>query len=254
MTVTSAEERIIWSADVWSEEELMKVLQAVPALKIVKLDRLLLTTVGLDLIPRVQHRGFKVFADAKIIEIPSKMEDLARLHLHYRPFMLNCMAGGLSHGVLEHENREEIDGLKRFADACHKVGTKPCGVTVLTSKQPYIVQAEFSRETVDQVLYYAEWLLKCGFTDIVCSPQEVKYLRQESRFDSLQLNTPGIRMEGDSVNDQGRVDMPDGAILAGADRLVVGRSLTKDPAGNFPKLLAMVESALLRRGEQHANS
>jgi orotidine-5'-phosphate decarboxylase len=44
--------------------------------------------------------------------------------------------------------------------------------------------------------------------------------------------TPGIRLAGDDAHDQARVSTPAEAVTAGADYLVIGRSVTqaRDPA------------------------
>jgi orotidine-5'-phosphate decarboxylase len=161
--------------------------------------------------------------------------------------MLNCMAGALSNGLVMHNDLNMVDGLKRFADACHKAGVRPCAVTVLTSKQPNVVDAEFNgRDSGEQVLFYVDKLLAFGFTDVVCSPEEVALIRSEERFDGLNLNTPGVRRPGSSTDDQARTDTPFGAFKAGSDRIVSGRDLTKseDPAKTLDAMVGESAKAL----------
>ncbi len=93
-------EQIIWSADVPDEAALMRHLDRMPDLRLVKVDRLLATEAGLGIVDRLNERGLRVFDDAKIIEIPSKVVGIACKHLAHRPWMLNCMAGVQSSGVL----------------------------------------------------------------------------------------------------------------------------------------------------------
>jgi orotidine-5'-phosphate decarboxylase len=230
-------EVIIWSADV-DEATLDEVLVDGCPLQYVKLDRLGLTKMQLRKIRDVQERGFSVFADAKIAEIPDKVLEVAKLHLEYRPWMLNCMANISSSGIIKHEDVKKIDGLKRFADLCLAAGTKPCAVTVLTSKTEAMVEREYNGRTpIDQVLVYVEMLLDAGFTDVVCSPLEVPAIRAEARFNKLDLNTPGIRLPESDVRDQARVNTPAAAKAAGATRLVIGSDLTNgDFAENFRRI------------------
>ncbi len=235
----NADEVIIWSADVPDEETMMGCLDRLPHLKAIKVDRLFLTGTDHSVIDRLNDRGLLVFDDAKIIEIPSKLAAIAEKHLKHRPWMLNCMAGAISNGV--YSEAEQLDGLMQFADACHSVGTRPCGVTVLTSKSAEVVREEFNgRSSVDQVLYYVEQLLIAGFTDVVCSTEEVAAIRSESRFDSLALNVPGIRLPSSSQDDQARVGTPGGTLEAGATRLVIGRDLTSNPAENWDKIVGHI--------------
>lgn len=230
-------DRIIWSADVANEAVLMAVLNAMTKLRIVKIDRLFLTGIDLSVIDRLNELGLKSFIDAKIVEIPSKLEAIARKYLVHKPWMLNCMAGAASSMVLTNEDRDKIDGLKRFADACHEVGTKPCGVSVLTSKSEEVIMREFCRLNTEQVLCYAEMLVDCGFTDMVCSPSELVAIRSDSRFNKLELNTPGIRPIDSDVGDQVRISTPEWAFENGVDRIVLGRPITQgNPAENLRKI------------------
>lgn len=234
-------DRIIWSADVADETALMAALDQMPDLRIVKVDALFFEDRDLSTIDRLNERGIRVFDDRKAVEIPSKLEGIARKHLEHHPWMLNCMAGAISSGVLTNEDRDKLDGLKRFADTCHQYGTKPCGVTVLTSKSKEVVETEFGCDNVEQVLYYAHALLGCGFTDLVCSTAEIEAIRSVSEFDILELNVPAIRPTWYGAGDQARIGTPSGAIAAGATRLVIGRPVTKGvrglPAENLQKIV-----------------
>jgi orotidine-5'-phosphate decarboxylase len=237
--MTNARDVVIWSADV-DEATLDGLLTADIELLYIKLDRLGLTRMGLPKIATVQDRGFKVFADAKIAEIPDKVIEIAKLHLEYKPWMLNVMATVLSTLDLSNADIKQIDALRRFADLCLEHGTLPCAVTVLTSKSEFAVKREFNGRTpIEQVLTYVELLLYAGFTDVVCSPLEAAAIRTESRFDGLMLNTPGIRLPGSSKDDQARVDTPAAAIAAGVNRLVIGRDLTNgNLSENFARIAA----------------
>lgn len=240
--MVDARDVVIWSADVETRNELLYRLVGVGpgGLRYVKLDRLGLTRMGLDVIEEVTERGFQVFADAKIVEIPDKVIEVAQLHLRHRPWMLNVMAGVCSSGLMVSDDPKQVDALKRFADACLAVGTLPCAVTVLTSKTEDTVSREFNGASPDdQVWEYATMLVEAGFTDMVCSPNEAVTIREESQFDTLKLNTPGIRMPGSGADDQARIDTPAGALRSGANRLVIGRDLTKGYLNvNFAQIAA----------------
>jgi len=249
---------IIWSADEVSAAMLREIVNndsgnVLPQELGIKLDRLFLTRYGLKQIDVMQKAGYKVFADAKIIEIPSKSLEIAADHLKYKPWMLNIMAGACSTGVWHSKQANEVDALKRFADLCHQAGTRPCGVTVLTSKDDSkntgMVFKEFRRTAKRQVLFYAGLLVEAGFTDIVCSPQEARVLRKYSQFDCLTINTPGIRLPNSQADDQARIMTPRRALEAGADRLVIGRPLRENGsfADNYTHIMDNIEGRDIER-------
>lgn len=248
LTADEIYDRLIWSADVDNDKTMLSVVDDAPRLTHIKVDRLYVARNGYRIFDKLAERGRKAFFDAKCIEIPSKLEGLAETECKHQPWMLNCMAGSVSGHPLEDENPDKVEGLKRFAAACHARGVRPCAVTVLTSKQPQLFEknGEFNgRTSQEQVLYYAEFLLACGFTDMVCSPEEVPVIRAESRFDVLDLNTPGIRRITSDTGDQGRTSTPAGALQAGATRLVIGHDITKGgiPTQNLEDIVAEVIAA-----------
>jgi orotidine-5'-phosphate decarboxylase len=64
-----------------------------------------------------------------------------------------------------------------------------------------------------------------GVDGVVCSAHEARVMR--ARFGpEFILVTPGIRLAGDAGADQRRIMTPTDAVKAGADYLVIGRSIT----------------------------
>lgn len=239
--MVNASEAVIWSVDVDVDESRLDAeLERGLPMQSLKLTRGKMQRLGLYRIAQIQTEyGIQVFADAKIGGVPHEVVDAALPYLDYHPWMLNVLAGEtISNAVMSGSGSDELDGLKRFADLCRTNGTLSCAVTVLTSKDKRVVNVEYNgRTATEQVLVYADWLVQAGFTDIVCSPLEAAALRSDGRFRSLTINTPGVRLTGDSLNDQSRVDTPAGAIANGADRLVIGSSLSKgDLHENFKKI------------------
>lgn len=238
--MTEPLDRIIWSADVDCFGEVERALDGMSDLRIIKIDRLMLAGATFYEIDRLNSRDVKVFVDAKLIEIPSKLEALAHRYCQHRPWMLNCMAGAISNGNFGGSSDSELDGLKRFADVCHSYEVRPCGVTVLTSKTERIVEAEFGPGPNTQALWYTEMLVRAGFTDVVCSPQEVAAIKANFG-DRITINTPGVRMLDAQPDDQARVMTPRDAIEAGADRLVIGRPITQgDKKGNLARIVRSI--------------
>ncbi|MDR2063314.1 MAG: orotidine 5'-phosphate decarboxylase [Candidatus Nomurabacteria bacterium] len=223
--------KIIWSADL-PLDDLCRVLKSgvLPAGIIIKLDRLFFEQFGIHTINVVESLGYQVFADAKIVEIPEKVAQIARHYGQYQPFMLDCMAGICSNGVFAGSDHKQLDGLKRFASTCLENSVNPCGVTVLTSKTNAknrgMVFQEFRRSADKQVLFYVSLLSRAGFTDVVCAPKEATVIRKHREFDHLNLNTPGVRLPETDVRDQARVMTPSKAFGSGADRLIIGSNLT----------------------------
>jgi orotidine-5'-phosphate decarboxylase len=224
---------LIWSADV-DPNTMFANLRLLPKL-IVKVDRDAVEEYGFGLIDRLVEEGYLVFDDAKLAEIPIKVERMARRHVGHKPWMLNCMAGNQSSRKPDGKDK---DALFRFADVCNEAGVLSCGVTVLTSTTEAVVKAEYNgRSSIEQVLYYTEALIEAKFTDVVCSPLEAEAIIREFGGTAINTNCPGIRMPDAPPDDQARTMTPQQARRAGVWRLVVGRPLTDgDIVANFQAL------------------
>ena len=85
------------------------------------------------------------------------------------------------------------------------------------------------------VLRQAALIKKSGCDGIVCSAQEALMVRK--RYKNLLIITPGIRLPGDSSNDQMRIMTPKQAFKNKVSGIVIGRSLTKGNIRNNTKKL-----------------
>lgn len=235
-------EHIIWSADAPNVSTLLHWIDLMPNLRCIKIDRAFIDANGWEVFKWLRRRDILVFDDAKIVEIPVKLEEIAKIHCtNASPWMLNCMAGSASSFDYS-QGSATMDGLKRFADTCHSYDVAPCAVSVLTSKSQEVVANEFNgRDSIEQVQFYAEQLVNAGFTHMVCSPQETAAIRKDSFFDSLQLVTPGIRLADSAADDHNRIATPAGAIVNGSNYLVIGRPITQGVGTPAQNLAAIAE-------------
>ena len=103
---------------------------------------------------------------------------------------------------------------------------KVLGVTILTSLNNKSLKEIGHTKSVEQlVLKQAGLIKKSGCDGIVCSAHEAKIVRK--KFKKLFIVTPGIRLPGDSTNDQSRIMTPNDAFKNKVSGIVMGRSLIK---------------------------
>jgi len=108
---------------------------------------------------------------------------------------------------------------------------KVLGVTILTSLNNKSLKDMGHTKNIKQlVLKQAALIKKSGCDGIVCSAQEALLVRK--KYKNLLIITPGIRLPGDSSNDQMRIMTPKQAFKNKVSGIVIGRSLTK---GNIKK-------------------
>ena len=131
---------------------------------------------------------------------------------------------------------EMLKAIKKKSKKINK-NLKILGVTVLTSlDNKSLKQIGYSKNVKQLVLKQADLIKKSGCDGIVCSAQEAMIVRK--KFRNLLIITPGIRLPGDSSNDQMRVMTPMNAFKNKVSGIVIGRSLTKgDIKNNTRKLL-----------------
>ena len=120
---------------------------------------------------------------------------------------------------------EMLRAIKKKAKLINK-DLKVLGVTILTSLNNKSLKDIGHTKSVEQlVLKQAGLIKKSGCDGIVCSAKEAKMVRR--KYKSLFIVTPGIRLPGDSSNDQSRVMTPSDAFKNKVSGIVMGRSLIK---------------------------
>ncbi len=120
---------------------------------------------------------------------------------------------------------EMLKAVKRKARNINK-NLKVLGVTVLTSlNNKSLNQIGYTKKIKQLVLKQVEIIKKSKCDGIVCSAQEAIMVRR--KYKNLLIITPGIRLPGDSSDDQMRIMTPRDAFKNKVSGIVIGRSITK---------------------------
>lgn len=183
----------------------------------VKVGMELFYSEGPSIIKEIKDLGHKIFLDLKLHDIPNTvkggMKSLAKLGVD----MVNVHAAG------------GIKMMQAAYDAFEGVENKPkiIAVTQLTSTSKEAMNNEqgIPGDVIDSVLRYAKCAKEAHLDGVVCSPLEVRAIKDSLGEDFLTV-TPGIRPQ--TVNDdQVRVTTPNDARKLGTNYIVVGRPITK---------------------------
>ena len=176
-----------------------------------KIGSVTFNSIGKDIIFYVADKGFDIFLDLKLHDIPNtvkkSIQGLASLPIK----MLTIHTSGGK------------DMMMAAMEAVSETQIKVFGVTALTSLSDDEINEIFQRTSSEQVNAMLDLAESAGIDGIVCSPHELKLVKKR---DNLLSITPGIRLQ-DSNDDQKRVMTPKEAINLGADFLVIGRPITE---------------------------
>ena len=130
---------------------------------------------------------------------------------------------------------EMLKSIKKKTKKINK-NLKVLGVTILTSlNNKSIKEIGHTKSIKELVLKQAALIKKSGCDGIVCSAEEAMMVRR--KYKNLLIITPGIRLPGDSSNDQMRVMTPKDAFKNKVSGIVIGRSLTKGNIKNNTQIL-----------------
>ena len=203
--------------------DLFDQLETATPKPIVKLGMELYYTAGPDIIRLARQRGFKVFLDLKLYDIPNTvgraMKGLGKLGVS---FVTVHAAGG------KEMLQAALDGLEAGASAVNLPLPNLLAITELTSINQQIMNEEqgIPGELVTTVQRYAKLADEVGLAGVVCSAQEVTAIRQVTSA-GFYCVTPGIRPVGSAKGDQKRVVTPAQAHQLGANAIVCGRPITQ---------------------------
>ena len=203
--------------------------QLQPWFGVAKVGLELFSASGPDAVSAVANVGYDVFLDLKLHDIPTTVRKAARvvgalgasyltLHARAGPVML----------------RAGVEGLAEGAEAAGLPAPNALAVTILTSDGDAPAHILGHRVAA---------AVEAGCGGLVVASADVREAKQLAP--RLLAVVPGIRMAPSDSHDQARPATPRQALEAGADLLVVGRTVTgaADPPAAAAALVASLEDA-----------
>ncbi len=224
-------DRMVLGLDVGGLAEAEAIAKLVaPWFDVAKIGHELYAEAGPAAFDRLHEMGFRVFCDLKLHDIPNTVERAARAHARHGVDFMNAHAAG----------GEAM--LRAFVEGAHAgaadIGAPPpvtLAVTVLTS--------EPDASAFPERLAIAR---AAGCDGVVCSAHEAS----RAVVAGLRTMVPGVRLRGDDANDQARVATPGGAVSAGADWIVLARTITAAPDPQAAAASAANEVAVALAADQ----
>ncbi|MFC0214187.1 orotidine-5'-phosphate decarboxylase [Paenibacillus chartarius] len=223
--------------DAAAAETLVASLQGIPCY--MKVGMQLFYAAGPRFVTGLKERGYRVFLDVKMHDIPNTVkggsESVARLGVD----MFNVHAAG-GRAMME----AALEGVDKAVSG--GVGMRPLviAVTQLTSTSQAMLNEEIgiAGSVEDAVLRYARLAQTAGLDGVVVSALEVPALRRELG-DSFVTVTPGIRPAGADIGDQSRVLTPAEALRMGSSYIVIGRPITAagDPRAALESIIESIQ-------------
>lgn len=220
-------EKIILPLDGMTKEQAWNYLsEHKQYVQFVKVGMELFYRYGPDIVHQISNEfETKIFLDLKLHDIPNTITgaikslqglpiDLLTVHLQGGEKMLEAA----------------VTSRNKFLPR-----SKIIGVSFLTSlsseslKTLWNTNDQGLADTLKKMIVQAE---QNNLDGIVCSPLELEFLQSIPNSSSLLKICPGVRFS-DQLNqesDQTRIATPQQALKWGADYLVIGRPLTKDPS------------------------
>ncbi|MGM0606954.1 MAG: orotidine-5'-phosphate decarboxylase [Candidatus Muiribacteriota bacterium] len=174
---------------------------------------------GPEIVDKVSDFG-KVFLDLKFHDIPNTILKASQKISGLNVFMFNM------HALAGSEAMKNV--VKSVRGKNEKI--KIIAVTMLTSMNKNTLdETGFkSNDINNQVLKLACLARESGMDGVVCSPGEVKVIKNKLGRNFITV-VPGIRPAGSANNDQKRVATPEEAVKNGADFLILGRPVRLAP-------------------------
>ena len=206
--------RIIVAIDTYDLQEANVILdQLDPDLCRIKIGSVVFNSLGKSFLKEVSSRGFKIFLDLKLHDIPNTVHEAI---LGFHDCSIDMLTVHLSGG-------EEM--LKKAMLAGKSINAKVIGVSILTSLEESDTLSLFDNKLDHQIRNLFEIAVKANLDGVVCSPHELEMSNTILNSDSIKI-TPGIR-DIKVEDDQARTMNAKEAIEQGATFLVIGRPITQ---------------------------
>ena len=223
---------VIIACDFSSEKECFDFLDKFSGLErkpFLKIGMELFYAAGPRIVKELKKRGFKIFLDLKLHDIPNTVKKAMKVLSNLDVDMVNVHASGTIEMM-----RAAKEGLTR------EDGSRPLliAVTQLTSTSQDAMTKELLIDNpIDKTIaHYAHNAMEAGLDGVVCSPLESAMVKATCGPDFITV-TPGIRFADSAADDQKRITDPAKARELGSDFIVVGRPITaaNDPVAAYQR-------------------
>jgi len=218
---------IIVAVDETQLENFQDVVDSLDSdLCMIKIGSVSFNALGHQAISYVSNKGFKIFLDLKLHDIPNTVKKSIKGLVSLPIDMMTIHTSG------------GLEMMKAAKNAVDGTDIKIFGVTALTSLSDEDTSLIFKRTAAEHVNTMLDLAEQAGIDGIVCSPHELSLV---TKRESLLSITPGIRLK-DSNDDQNRVMTPKDALKQGANFLVIGRPITE--AKNIKEALLEIHNSI----------
>jgi orotidine-5'-phosphate decarboxylase len=218
---------IIVAVDETQLENFQNVVDSLDSdLCMIKIGSVSFNALGHQAISYASNKGFKIFLDLKLHDIPNTVKKSIKGLVSLPIDMMTIHTSG------------GLEMMKAAKNAVDGTDIKIFGVTALTSLSDEDTSMIFKRTAAEQVNTMLDLAEQAGIDGVVCSPHELSLV---TKRESLLSITPGIRLK-DSNDDQNRVMTPKDALKQGANFLVIGRPITE--AKNIKEALLEIHNSI----------
>ena len=223
---------VIIACDFSSPEECFKFLDLFKDLDkkpFLKIGMELFYAGGPEIVKELKNRGFKIFLDLKLHDIPNTVKKAMKVLSKLDVDMVNVHAAGtIEMMAAAREGLTRDDGSRPLLIA----------VTQLTSTSEEAMRKQLLIDNpIDETIaHYAHNAMEAGLDGVVCSPLEAAKVKEACGPEFIAV-TPGIRFKDAAADDQKRITDPAMARELGSDFIVVGRPITaaEDPVKAYKK-------------------
>ena len=225
--------QVIVALDFDSIEEASSVTKLLdPEIFRLKVGKQLFANEGPKILDNLNQKGFDIFLDLKLHDIPNTVFKALKNLLNQKLWMTNIhLLGG-----------EEMIQAAREARNHAKSEALIIGVTVLTSlNEENIKNMGFNIQIPELVKVLSKSAKRNNIDGVVCSVKEVPEIKGNLGEDFITV-TPGIRIHQNN-NDQSRVATLEEATKNRSDYIVLGREITSST--NIPEMIKKVESYII---------
>ena len=206
--------RIIVAIDTYDFQEANVILDQLDSdLCRIKIGSVVFNSLGKSFLKEVSSRGFKIFLDLKLHDIPNTVHETI---LGFHDCSIDMLTVHLSGGE---------DMLKKAMLAGKSINAKLIGVSILTSLKESDTLMLFNNNLDTQIANLFKIAVKTNLDGVVCSPLELEMANTILDINSIKI-TPGIR-DIKVADDQARTLSAKEAIKKGATFIVIGRPITQ---------------------------